>query len=665
MTTHKSGQSAGQDFARRLFVYNTGFLTQARVKRILDLAGWQVSLGKPAADDWVGVWGKSPTSPRGEAVAGHTNAQILRVEDAFLRSVLPGRSGQPPVGLCIDRSGVHFDSTQPSDLEHMLATHPLDDTALLDRARTAAARVKQAQISKYNAFDLDAPLPQAPYVLVIDQTREDASLIGTHEGVFQEMLVFAQTEHPGSRIIIKTHPETAAGHRPGHFGSKDETDRVQLCTAPVSPWQLLENATAVYTVSSQLGFEAIYAGHKPRVFGQPFYAGWGLTQDENPVPRRERRLTRAQLFAAAMILYPTWYDPYRDQLCELEDVLDTLTALARTWREDRAGYDAIGFRRWKHGFVQSFFGSYSRVTFRTRAQTGDASRPTLVWGPKSGGAKTIHVEDGFLRSRGLGANLVAPMSLVADPVGIYYDPNRPSRLEALITASVDLPDAAIDRARRLRNRLRQSALSKYNLTAQKPEDLPIGHRILVVGQVEDDQSILLGCGDVKTNLDLLQQTRARNPDAKIIFKPHPDVEAGRRKGALSPEILLQYADAIASDTDPISIINQVDEVWTMTSLLGFEALIRDTAVTCLGTPFYAGWGLTQDLAEAPQRRQAQPTLAQFLHACLIDYPRYHDPVTGTPCPVEVVLDRLETGEIPGPSWIARLATQLQRLLGPS
>ncbi len=80
----------------------------------------------------------------------------------------------------------------------------------------------------------------------------------------------------------------------------------------------------VYTVSSQLGFEAIFAGHKPRVFGQPFYAGWGLTEDRHPhaLTRRGRALTRAQLFAAAMILYPTWYDPYHDTLCELEDAID-------------------------------------------------------------------------------------------------------------------------------------------------------------------------------------------------------------------------------------------------------------------------------------------------------------------------------------------------------
>ena len=81
----------------------------------------------------------------------------------------------------------------------------------------------------------------------------------------------------------------------------------------------------------------------------------------------------------------------------------------------------------------------------------------------------------------------------------------------------------------------------------------------------------------------------------------------------------------------------------MTSLLGFEALMRGIPVTCLGVPFYAGWGLTNDKATTPDRRVAQPTLEGLIHAVLIDYPRYFDPKTGLPCPPEVVVDRLAQG----------------------
>ena len=660
--------------ARRLFVYNGGFLTQHRIKRILALSGWEVRLGLPRDGDWVGTWGKSPTSARGEAVAGQRNAPVLRIEDAFLRSVLPGRSGESPLGLLIDDMGVHFDSAQPSRLEHILTHDPLDNTDTLRRARDAMDRMRRAHLSKYNAFDPALPVPDAPYVLVIDQTRGDASIrhAGASETTFREMLVSARLDHPAARILIKTHPETTQGHRAGHFGPEDENEQVRLITDPVSPWALLEGAQAVYTVSSGLGFEAILAGHKPRVFGQPFYAGWGLTVDDQPVDRRQRNLTRAQLFAGAMILYPTYYDPYRDQLCEIEQVLDTLEARARAWREDRHGYVASGMRLWKRRPLADFFSDGPAMVFDdtpARAAQGAATlgRPLMVWAGKEhpdhhGPAPLFRIEDGVLRSRGLGAELVAPLSLVRDDLGIYYDPTRESRLERLIAASPTLPDHARARADALVAAILAAGLAKYNLSRPQPTGLatlPKGRRILVPGQVEDDASIRLGTNEVSTNLALLQRTRAENPDAIIIYKPHPDVEAGLRKGAIPAEIARGLADLVAEDADPIALIDAVDEVWTMTSTLGFEALLRRRTVTCLGTPFYAGWGLTRDLGEVPDRRTAHPDLTALAHAVLIDYPRYFDPETGSACPVEIIVERLATGTAPKTRLGTRLLSKLQ------
>lgn len=674
MTTKPINTAAGNKPSRRLFVYNGGFLTQKRVRRILDLSGWDIQLGKPGAADWIGVWGKSPTSPRGQAVAKHTDAPVLHVEDTFLRSVHPGRCGGMPIGLNLDTAGVHFDSSARSDLEQLLMTHALDDTALLDRARGAIERMHMMHLSKYNAFDPATPLPQAPYVLVIDQTRGDASIRygGANEGTFREMLVFAQTEHPRSRVVIKAHPETYTGHRPGHFGPEDESERVELLTAPVSPLAILQGATAVYTVSSQMGFEAIFAGHKPRVFGQPFYAGWGLSQDENPVARRERNLSRAQLFAAAMILYPVWYDPSRDKICELEDAIGALEAEVRAWRADHNGYVALGMRLWKRGPLQQFFGAEKSLKF---AKTADVAtriatkggRKILAWASRINAstsetqASFIRIEDGFLRSCGLGAELTPPLSLVTDDLGIYYDPTRESRLERLITASVSLPDTAVRRAEALIGKLVKSGVSKYNLKTENLPDLPSGHRILVPGQVEDDASVNLGCGDIHTNLTLLEFTRARNPEAIIIYKPHPDVEAGLRIGKITDARAMEFADLIVNNAAPVALINACDEVWTMTSLLGFEALLRGKPATCVGTPFYAGWGLTQDLGKIPARRAARPSLAALTHAVLIDYPRYFDPSSNRPCPVEVVVERLaeRTGIKRRPA--NRLAAKLQGL----
>ena len=109
----------------------------------------------------------------------------------------------------------------------------------------------------------------------------------------------------------------------------------------------------------------------------------------------------------------------------------------------------------------------------------------------------------------LGADLIAPLSLVLDDLGIYYDPSRESRLERLINATDDITQAQRTRAERLIRQLIDLGLSKYNLAkAPPPEDLPQGRRILIPGQVEDDASIRLGASDVRTNRALIEATGA-------------------------------------------------------------------------------------------------------------------------------------------------------------
>ena len=658
--------AAGGPTSRRLFYYNAGFLTQPRIRRILDLAGHELRLGVPGPQDRIAVWGHSPYAARGEAMARQTGATLVRIEDAFLRSVHPGRDGEPPLGLVIDSRGMHYDPAQPSDLEVLLATHPLDDTALLDAARGAMARLAEADLSKYNAHDPQAPLPAPGYVLIIDQTRGDAAVTQgrADSNTFREMLFHATQDNPGARIVIKTHPETVAGHRAGYFDADTLAlapgADITLLSAPVSPRALLEGAVAVYTVSSQMGFEAILAGHRPHVFGQPFYAGWGLSEDFTPVTRRQRRLTRAQLFAAAMILYPVWYDPCRDRLCPLDEAISALEAQVRAWREDRHGWQANGMRLWKRGAINGFFGGVTPVRFRDGpARDG---RRAMVWAAKADTAPdgAVRVEDGFLRSRGLGADLVPPLSLVCDDLGIYYDPSRDSRLERMIAARAALrPDQAA-RARALMAALVARGVSKYNLGQDAPDlrALAAGRRVVLVpGQVEDDASIRLGAGDVRTNAALLAAARAGNPDAFVVYKPHPDVEAGLRPGAL-PEAE-GIADLVVTGADPAALMSQVDAVWTMTSLLGFEALIRGRQVVTLGAPFYAGWGLTDHRGPALPRRQAHVTLEGLVHAALIDYPRYRDPVSGLPCPVEVAVERLAAGEVARGGLANRLLAKLQ------
>jgi capsular polysaccharide export protein len=255
----------------------------------------------------------------------------------------------------------------------------------------------------------------------------------------------------------------------------------------------------------------------------------------------------------------------------------------------------------------------------------------------------FQIEDGFIRSVGLGANCVPPLSIVVDPHGAHYDPAQPSGLE-LMLASQDFTPQMLERARQLREVIVAQGISKYGkgIGASVREGGNRRH-VLVTGQVEDDQSVIKGGGNITSNLELLRRVRAVAPDAFIIYRPHPDVDAGHRKGFIEDDVVLTVANSIAREDAITSLIEIADEVHVLTSLAGFEALMRGKPVITHGIPFYAGWGLTTDLGPVPPRRQRRRSLDELVAATLLLYPRYLDPVTRLPCPPEILIERLSAG----------------------
>lgn len=609
----------------RLGVWSLSFLRDGALRRALAAAGWRARPGF-LPHDAVGVWGRSAAARRGIAAARLFGAPVLTLEDGFLRSVRPGRGG-PVLSLLIDDLGVHHDSLRPSRLEAMIDAGGGD----LARARAGIARLRALRLSKYNDAR-DMASPPFGHVLVVDQTRGDASIAGAGAGpeTFARMLEAARAEHPGAEIIVRLHPETLSGRKPGHLAAAREA-----MSAPVNSWDMIEGARAVYVVSSLLGAEAMLAGVPVRCFGHPFYAGWGATEDEAKHPRRAARRLPEEIFSAAWLDYPHYFDPWRGAPSSFEATLEALDALRRHDRATRGGAALEGVRLWKRGHVARFFAPHP-----VRYGAAWKGERRVVWASAAPpGAGDARLEDGFLRSAGLGAALAPPLSLALDDLGIYYDPARESRLERLIATRPADPEAEA-RAERLRALIVRLGVTKYNLPGPQTPFAPEGRRvILVAGQVSDDASIRFGAGAVRDDSGLIAAARAARPGAFLLYKPHPDFEAGLRAGGGAEAL----ADAVARNTPASRAVDAADEVWTITSLIGFEALLRGKPVVTLGAPFYAGWGLTEDRGAVPERRRARPTLARLIHAALIEYPLYRDPVTGLPCPPEVIVERLAAG----------------------
>lgn len=327
---------------------------------------------------------------------------------------------------------------------------------------------------------------------------------------------------------------------------------------------------------------------------------------------------------------------------------------------------AHGFSWRKRALVRGFSGrSDVRFVRDGAAVSPDAS--LLLWGtapvPEGvpAGVRVVRLEDGFLRSVGLGADLTRPLSWVLDDVGIYYDATRPSALENLLRDR-DLDAAHIDRAAQLRERIVAAGLTKYNLAAaawRRPEnDRTV---VLVPGQVETDASIARGTVDIRTNVGLLQAVRAARPDAWMVYKPHPDVVAGLRGRGQGEDQARSWCDEQIEGGSMHDLLQQVDEVHVMTSLTGFEALLRRKPVACYGLPFYAGWGLTHDRHPHP-RRQSGLALDALVARALIDYPVYLSRGTGQRCSPEQALDDLLAWRARDPGGVAGWRKWLRPLI---
>jgi capsular polysaccharide export protein len=606
-------------------------------------------------------WGMKRSSAPGRAWTRLTGLPYVSLEDGFLRSVGLGEAGTPSMSLIVDGLGAYYDCFRGSRIEGVIA-----GTATRPERLRARALMEAAVAHGLSKTNLGRPLDPAILrpgrrVLIVDQTAGDASIPLGHAGPwsFARMLAAARQDEPDAQLIVKRHPAVAAGLKRGCLDLSDARDLTVV--DDVRAADLLDAVDAVYVVTSGLGFEALWRRMPVRCFGAPFYAGWELTQDDVTPPRRGVPRAVEDVVHAAMIACCRWVDPVTGEACAPEEAVERLAALTRRARRLEGRWHAIGFTPPKRGAVRRLMNSplgarggiafHPSATSALSAAKSDGGR-LVVWAgrepeqlaeqAKAMGAALFRMEDGFLRSRGLGSDFTPALSAVLDGTGVHYDPSAPSDLETLIQRGVSEADRA--RGARLRARIVAAGLSKYNLGGAPAPDWPTDRdRILVLGQVEDDRSVLLGCETIRTNAALLTEVRRLNPDAFLIWRDHPDVRAGNRIGVLPPDAAA-LADARADDLDVVACIEAADAVAVMTSLAGFEALIRGKRVLTFGRPFFAGWGLTQDALRVP-RRTARPSVDDLVAAALILHPLHVAP-NGVPCEAEDLVTALEAAPEP-------------------
>jgi len=654
-------------------VIKSGFTLSSgigKINRIETLLGVRSLSRNPLQlfrDNCAGIisWGSKPYSLNSQKLATQFSLPHLRIEDGFVCS-FGKQSRNNKYSIVKDSVGIYYDATRPSRLENILNgidvdSWKLDDPGTVDLATELMTRLIRSGISKYNHLSpkVDDVGVAEDFVLVVDQTVGDQSvrLGGMDDRTFDAMLREVLDQHPVDKVLVKVHPQVLAGNKRGYLVAKARELGLRLIAGELSDQQLAA-CKCVHVGTSLYGLEVLMRGATVTCHGQPFYAGWGLTEDRQPMARRTRVRSLNELFIAAYLIYPVYVDPVTNQLCDLATIIDHIEIQSEQRARVGGALTCVGITPWKRRYIDRYlfsadYGhqhlSVSKFLRWNESQSGPAR--LLIWGRKPPDAAveqalTSHhvtrMEDGFVRSVGLGSNFTAPRSLVIDSEGIYFDATRPSRLETLMQ-HYNCTESDLHRAVALTQVLLTERISKYTRPADHTFDCSYycGKKVLlVVGQVDGDASLRFGSGVVQSNLDLLLRVRRANPHANIVYKPHPDVVSGNRSDGIDSNCEL---DALCDRVEtilPIDVVlRECDEVHTISSLTGLEALLYSKRVVTYGRPFYAGWGLTSDHCEF-ERRNRKRSLDELIYISYIKYPAYLDIASGERVSVEQTVEAL-------------------------
>ncbi|MDR2789822.1 MAG: capsular polysaccharide biosynthesis protein [Campylobacteraceae bacterium] len=612
-------------------------------------------------------WGRKKSGLEAVYLAKKFNTAFLLLEDGFIRSSGLESDLYPSFSIVEDSIGIYYDATHESALERILNSYDFkNDKKLLAKAKEAISFIAKYNISKYNhARDLDEnyfPNNGKKRILIIAQTKNDASLKYGLADKFSihEMIKIAKDENKNADIYLKIHPQALKKAKTSDISVQDIPPYCKLIIDDINPISLLKKIDKVYTKTSQMGFEALLLGKECTCFGMPFYAGWGVTEDKIKCERRTKKRSVEEIFAAAYILYAKYRDPYKNTPLTLMQTLQSIIRIKNAGLHKKAFF--FGFSRWKHNFIKPFFEKekFAKIFFinsffqknhlKNALKNGlDENSLICVWGKKTfqevekyaerHGIPILRTEDGFIRSVELGSDLSRPYSLVVDKYGIYFDAAQKSELEQILNET-DFDEKIIKKAKKIQAFLVKERISKYNISVHESIHLKTDNKVIfAVGQVDDDASIIYGSQNM-SNLALLKKAREENPQSYIIYKPHPDVLAKNRAGKLSENEALQYADKIVKNASLDALFEICDEVHTITSLVGFEAILRGKKVVTYGMPFYAGWGLSSDMI-ANNRRKRKLNIYELIAGVLILYPRYISPKNHKLCDIKTFLSEFK------------------------
>ena len=388
----------------------------------------------------IAAWAGSRQQKRGQARAAALGVPAIVLGNGLLRAP-PWRNGAAAVlsvtAVAINGPGSPADILSPT---RVLASRNWQTPGLLERAAAARRELVSRQVG--GSWWGRSELPPGEGIALVDAGRTGRS---PSAPVLRAMLAAALAENPAHKVVV-----LAPDRRARRALLADAAQRgASIVTGPVDPWPALARAERVYAAGGETGFLALLAGRAVRCFGIAFYSGWGVTADAAGVARHPFARTVDEIFAGACLVATRHRDPFRNTASSFEATLSILADWRQIETANRRVAVLVGMSFWKRRRIADFLRSTAGAPVFRRTTAGALSaargRPggaIAVWASRlpAGLAAAaerdqvalIRVEDGFIRSVGLGSDFVPAASLVLDSGGMHYDPDARSDLERLL-----------------------------------------------------------------------------------------------------------------------------------------------------------------------------------------------------------------------------------------
>ena len=273
----------------------------------------------------------------------------------------------------------------------------------------------------------------------------------------------------------------------------------------------------------------------------------------------------------------------------------------------------------------------------------------LGWGYKKSGIEAMQMpkylllEDGFIRSIGLGVQGYPAFSIVEDENGMHYDAFKNTTIQQILNEyDFKNDEKLLSLAKDTIELIKKYKISKYNINEMKLPDIVKNskkEKVLIIAQTAGDNSLKYGRAYEFKPKDIIISALEENPGKDIFVKIHPDVLTGKRKSSIDIDLAKKYCKVLTQNTNPILLLEEFDKVYTQTSQMGFEAAFLGKEVVTFGMPFYAGWGITKDKLQNTERKRKLTPLEVFAAAYIL-YSKYYNPYEKRECDIIETIEEI-------------------------